>query len=56
MGFRKDWLCNGLPRALDFVEATGRAGSGADTMLMKYNKVIARDNVTRKEKIYENGG
>jgi len=27
-----------------------------DELLMKYNKVIVRDNVTRKEKIYENGG
>lgn len=27
-----------------------------DELLMKYNKVIVRDNATRKEKIYENGG
>ena len=27
-----------------------------DGLLMKYNKVIVRDNETRKEKIYENGG
>lgn len=27
-----------------------------DGLLMKYNKVIVRDNATRKEKIYENGG
>ena len=27
-----------------------------DELLMKYNKVIVRDNETRKEKIYENGG
>ena len=27
-----------------------------DELLMKYNKVIIRDNATRKEKIYENGG
>lgn len=25
-------------------------------LLMKYNKVIVRNNATRKEKIYENGG
>ena len=27
-----------------------------DELLMKYNKVIVRDNETREEKIYENGG
>lgn len=27
-----------------------------DELLMKYNKVIVRNNATRKEKIYENGG
>ena len=27
-----------------------------DELLMKYNKVIIRDNAIRKEKIYENGG
>ena len=27
-----------------------------DELLTKYNKVIVRDNATRKEKIYENGG
>lgn len=27
-----------------------------DDLLKKYNKVIVRDNATRKEKIYENGG
>lgn len=27
-----------------------------DELLMKYNKVIVRDNATRKEKIYENEG
>ena len=27
-----------------------------DRLLMKYNKVIVRDNTTRKEKIYGNGG
>ena len=27
-----------------------------DELLIKYNKVIVRDNETRKEKIYENGG
>ena len=27
-----------------------------DELLMKYNKIIVRDNATRKEKIYENGG
>ena len=27
-----------------------------DELLMKYNQVIVRNNATRKEKIYENGG